>query len=236
MYRFGPQSTVLLRPGIGRNGEIRKKIFVVFQAMGELYLSISSLFSASSAGVLSPQKKSPPTTMLLPASPAKAPETEPIDVAAHLQLLGESLSLIGHRLQETEVSGTISIAPVSDTMWICLLLPRAPSEQLLLFCARLCQALRTEWQDTSSWKHLEIRNLLAVKVYPYPILLNNGTKRSEVFYDFFPQFLLRYNWSIILYFDFLKMQWKKWIQIPWKFWSLVLLREFQFFCTIPVRS
>ncbi|MEJ1286130.1 HMG box domain containing 4 [Cricetulus griseus] len=57
---------------------------------------------ASSVGILSPQKKSPPTTMLLPASPAKAPETEPIDVAAHLQLLGESLSLIGHRLQETE--------------------------------------------------------------------------------------------------------------------------------------
>lgn len=46
--------------------------------------------------------------MLLPASPAKAPETEPIDVAAHLQLLGESLSLIGHRLQETEVNVTVS--------------------------------------------------------------------------------------------------------------------------------
>uniref|UniRef100_A0A8C5JY78 High mobility group protein 2-like 1 n=1 Tax=Jaculus jaculus TaxID=51337 RepID=A0A8C5JY78_JACJA len=58
---------------------------------------------ASSVGALPPQKRSPPTTMLLPASPAKAPETEPIDVAAHLQLLGESLSLIGHRLQETEV-------------------------------------------------------------------------------------------------------------------------------------
>lgn len=52
--------------------------------------------------------------MLLPASPAKAPETEPIDVAAHLQLLGESLSLIGHRLQETEVSTElISRVPVS---------------------------------------------------------------------------------------------------------------------------
>lgn len=52
--------------------------------------------------------------MLLPASPAKAPETEPIDVAAHLQLLGESLSLIGHRLQETEVStALISRVPVS---------------------------------------------------------------------------------------------------------------------------
>lgn len=50
--------------------------------------------------------------MLLPASPAKAPETEPIDVAAHLQLLGESLSLIGHRLQETEVRTVSSMAPV----------------------------------------------------------------------------------------------------------------------------
>lgn len=81
--------------------------FVVFKAITKLELSISSRFSASSA-VLSPQKKSPPTTMLLPASPAKAPETEPIDVAAHLQLLGESLSLIGHRLQETEVSTAVS--------------------------------------------------------------------------------------------------------------------------------
>ncbi|XP_059042787.1 HMG domain-containing protein 4 isoform X2 [Mustela lutreola] len=81
---------------------------------------------ASSAGVLSPQKKSPPTTMLLPASPAKAPETEPIDVAAHLQLLGESLSLIGHRLQETEgmvaVSGSLSV--LLDSI-ICALGPLA---------------------------------------------------------------------------------------------------------------
>ncbi|XP_014592279.3 HMG domain-containing protein 4 isoform X1 [Equus przewalskii] len=81
---------------------------------------------ASSAGVLSPQKKSPPTTMLLPASPAKSPETEPIDVAAHLQLLGESLSLIGHRLQETEgmvaVSGSLSV--LLDSI-ICALGPLA---------------------------------------------------------------------------------------------------------------
>ncbi|XP_012880414.1 PREDICTED: HMG domain-containing protein 4 isoform X1 [Dipodomys ordii] len=81
---------------------------------------------ASSVGVLSPPKKSPPTTMLLPASPAKAPETEPIDVAAHLQLLGESLSLIGHRLQETEgmvaVSGSLSV--LLDSI-ICALGPLA---------------------------------------------------------------------------------------------------------------
>ncbi|KAK7808003.1 hypothetical protein U0070_016393, partial [Myodes glareolus] len=60
------------------------------------------------------------------ASPAKAPETEPIDVAAHLQLLGESLSLIGHRLQETEgmvaVSGSLSV--LLDSI-ICALGPLA---------------------------------------------------------------------------------------------------------------
>nr|XP_045008982.1 HMG domain-containing protein 4 isoform X2 [Jaculus jaculus] len=81
---------------------------------------------ASSVGALPPQKRSPPTTMLLPASPAKAPETEPIDVAAHLQLLGESLSLIGHRLQETEgmvaVSGSLSV--LLDSI-ICALGPLA---------------------------------------------------------------------------------------------------------------
>ncbi|XP_002711462.1 HMG domain-containing protein 4 isoform X4 [Oryctolagus cuniculus] len=80
---------------------------------------------AASSGALSPQK-SPPTAMLLPASPAKAPETQPIDVAAHLQLLGESLSLIGHRLQETEgmvaVSGSLSV--LLDSI-ICALGPLA---------------------------------------------------------------------------------------------------------------
>lgn len=46
-------------------------------------------------------------------SPARIPDVDPIDAAAHLQLLGESLSLIGHRLQETEgmvaVSGSLSV-------------------------------------------------------------------------------------------------------------------------------
>ncbi|NXW58881.1 HMGX4 protein, partial [Eurystomus gularis] len=68
---------------------------------------------ASPTGVTSPHKKSPTSTVVVPSSPAKAPETDPIDVAAHLQLLGESLSLIGHRLQETEgmvaVSGSLSV-------------------------------------------------------------------------------------------------------------------------------
>ncbi|XP_026633107.1 HMG domain-containing protein 4 [Microtus ochrogaster] len=109
-------------PGIGKN---LSKLWVLFCFVFTFY-SLKQLFSASSVGVLSPQKKSPPTTMLLPASPAKAPETEPIDVAAHLQLLGESLSLIGHRLQETEgmvaVSGSLSV--LLDSI-ICALGPLA---------------------------------------------------------------------------------------------------------------
>ncbi|KAK2857549.1 hypothetical protein Q7C36_005468 [Tachysurus vachellii] len=46
-------------------------------------------------------------------SPLRDSEVDPIDAAAHLQLLGESLSLIGRRLQETEgmvtVSGSLSV-------------------------------------------------------------------------------------------------------------------------------
>lgn len=50
-------------------------------------------------GMVSPNRA--PGTVSL--SPARVPDVDPIDAAAHLQLLGESLSLIGHRLQETEV-------------------------------------------------------------------------------------------------------------------------------------
>lgn len=50
-------------------------------------------------GMVSPNRA--PSTVSL--SPARVPDVDPIDAAAHLQLLGESLSLIGHRLQETEV-------------------------------------------------------------------------------------------------------------------------------------
>ncbi|KAG9277494.1 HMG box-containing protein 4 isoform X1 [Astyanax mexicanus] len=49
----------------------------------------------------------------VPPSPLRDPDVDPIDAAAHLQLLGESLSLIGRRLQETEgmvtVSGSLSV-------------------------------------------------------------------------------------------------------------------------------
>lgn len=59
---------------------------------------------------LTPQSRS---TMGMSLSPARVPDVDPIDAAAHLQLLGESLSLIGHRLQETEgmvaVSGSLSV-------------------------------------------------------------------------------------------------------------------------------
>ncbi|KAM4530322.1 HMG domain-containing protein 4a [Odontesthes bonariensis] len=60
-------------------------------------------------GMVSPTRA--PSTVSL--SPARVPDVDPIDAAAHLQLLGESLSLIGHRLQETEgmvaVSGSLSV-------------------------------------------------------------------------------------------------------------------------------
>ncbi|KAM9326857.1 HMG domain-containing protein 4 [Gastrophryne carolinensis] len=59
--------------------------------------------SPPSSGLSLPHKKSPGSSVSISSSPAKVPGTEPIDVAAHLQLLGESLTLIGHRLQETEV-------------------------------------------------------------------------------------------------------------------------------------
>ncbi|MEQ2243005.1 hypothetical protein ILYODFUR_002596 [Ilyodon furcidens] len=63
----------------------------------------------TTAGLVSPART--PGAMSL--SPARVPDVDPIDAAAHLQLLGESLSLIGHRLQETEgmvaVSGSLSV-------------------------------------------------------------------------------------------------------------------------------
>ncbi|XP_075689811.1 HMG domain-containing protein 4 [Rhinoderma darwinii] len=72
-----------------------------------------SKIKGSSSGLSSPHKKSPGSLVSFSSSPTKVPDTEPIDVAAHLQLLGESMSLIGHRLQETEgmvaVSGSLSV-------------------------------------------------------------------------------------------------------------------------------
>ncbi|XP_051744118.1 HMG domain-containing protein 4a [Ctenopharyngodon idella] len=59
---------------------------------------------------LAPQGRS---SLGMSLSPVRVPDVDPIDAAAHLQLLGESLSLIGHRLQETEgmvaVSGSLSV-------------------------------------------------------------------------------------------------------------------------------
>ncbi|XP_077133846.1 HMG domain-containing protein 4 isoform X1 [Ranitomeya variabilis] len=73
----------------------------------------SSRNKGSSSERSSPHKKSSSSLVSFSSSPAKVPDTEPIDLAAHLQLLGESLSLIGHRLQETEgmvaVSGSLSV-------------------------------------------------------------------------------------------------------------------------------
>ncbi|XP_043086788.1 HMG domain-containing protein 4-like [Puntigrus tetrazona] len=57
--------------------------------------------------------RAPHTAPLSTLSPLRDPDVDPIDAAAHLQLLGESLSLIGRRLQETEgmvtVSGSLSV-------------------------------------------------------------------------------------------------------------------------------
>ncbi|XP_059809748.1 HMG domain-containing protein 4a isoform X2 [Hypanus sabinus] len=72
---------------------------------------------SSLSGMMTPQKKSALSVTFggssQSSSPVKMPDADPIDVAAHLQLLGESLSLIGHRLQETEgmvaVSGSLSV-------------------------------------------------------------------------------------------------------------------------------
>ncbi|XP_042201030.1 HMG domain-containing protein 4a isoform X2 [Callorhinchus milii] len=85
---------------------------------------------SSPSGITSPHRKSSHSSGSGAAahsvSPIKMPEAEPIDAAAHLQLLGESLSLIGHRLQETEgmvaVSGSLSV--LLDSI-ICALGPLA---------------------------------------------------------------------------------------------------------------
>lgn len=63
-------------------------------------VSCFSIIAAATVTGIVPVNKTSSTVSL---SPARAPEVDPIDAAAHLQLLGESLSLIGHRLQETEV-------------------------------------------------------------------------------------------------------------------------------------
>ncbi|TNN58577.1 HMG domain-containing protein 4 [Liparis tanakae] len=63
----------------------------------------------AATGMVSPNRAAGAISL----SPARVPDVDPIDAAAHLQLLGESLSLIGHRLQETEgmvaVSGSLSV-------------------------------------------------------------------------------------------------------------------------------
>ncbi|XP_024128869.1 HMG domain-containing protein 4a isoform X1 [Oryzias melastigma] len=72
-------------------------------------VDVKSKAAGAGAAMVSPTRT--PTTISL--SPARIPDVDPIDAAAHLQLLGESLSLIGHRLQETEgmvaVSGSLSV-------------------------------------------------------------------------------------------------------------------------------
>lgn len=58
---------------------------------------------AASPDISSDAKISPTSSSLVHKS---KPGTQPADVAAHLQLLGESLTIIGERLKEHEVSLT----------------------------------------------------------------------------------------------------------------------------------
>ncbi|KAM9780271.1 HMG domain-containing protein 4a isoform 2-T2 [Neosynchiropus ocellatus] len=78
-------------------------------SVGPLSCAVCVAAVAPGTGMVSPSRA--PAALSL--SPARVPDVDPIDAAAHLQLLGESLSLIGHRLQETEgmvaVSGSLSV-------------------------------------------------------------------------------------------------------------------------------
>ncbi|XP_076463193.1 uncharacterized protein LOC143295402 [Babylonia areolata] len=71
--------------------------------------SASSKASKASASAVSPALAGEDT----PQSPVKGFGIEPIDIAAHLKLLGESLSIIGNRLQEHKgliaVQGSLSV-------------------------------------------------------------------------------------------------------------------------------
>ncbi|XP_036445327.1 HMG domain-containing protein 4a isoform X3 [Colossoma macropomum] len=76
-------------------------------------LDSKSKISSKAVGLGSGLTSAGRSSLGMALSPVRVPEVDPIDAAAHLQLLGESLSLIGHRLQETEgmvaVSGSLSV-------------------------------------------------------------------------------------------------------------------------------
>ncbi|XP_065215020.1 HMG box-containing protein 4 isoform X2 [Planococcus citri] len=89
--------------------------------------SMSSLIEVNTAPT--PQRPTSsidvkPVTHELPVPVTKNVSTQPLDVAAHLKLLGESLSIIGQRLKEHEgqiaVSGSLSV--LLDTL-LCSLGP-----------------------------------------------------------------------------------------------------------------
>uniref|UniRef100_A0A3B4B0Z6 HMG box domain-containing protein n=1 Tax=Periophthalmus magnuspinnatus TaxID=409849 RepID=A0A3B4B0Z6_9GOBI len=107
----------------GLFGELSKKLAEVWKAMPE---KDKLVWRQKAQHLQHKQNKAEATTIKhkgsadgkgkshsVSLSPARVPEVDPIDAAAHLQLLGESLSLIGHRLQETEgmvaVSGSLSV-------------------------------------------------------------------------------------------------------------------------------
>lgn len=119
LYRFGDRrlniystNRIKLRPQQSNTRAqltTNPKVFINISGtifIGSFFLVILlAVFSITAAGTsMVPLNKTSNTVSL---SPARAPEVDPIDAAAHLQLLGESLSLIGHRLQETEVNFAI---------------------------------------------------------------------------------------------------------------------------------
>lgn len=59
---------------------------------------------SASPDIASIDAKSPKLSPISSTLAFKSPGTQPADVAAHLQLLGESLTIIGERLKEHEVS------------------------------------------------------------------------------------------------------------------------------------
>nr|XP_014436548.1 HMG domain-containing protein 4 isoform X2 [Pelodiscus sinensis] len=115
-------------PGIDF-GELSKKLAEVWKQLPE---KDKLVWKQKAQYLQHKQNKAEATTVKRKAASSegapkvKASPADPIDVAAHLQLLGESLSLIGHRLQETEgmvaVSGSLSV--LLDSI-ICALGPLA---------------------------------------------------------------------------------------------------------------
>lgn len=90
--------------------------------------SAAAAAAAAGAAAIKPAQtsrlKAPPSTAPIPNPVFKVTGSEPLDCAAHLKLLGESLSVIGQRLRERDgqiaVSGSLSV--LLDSM-LCAMAP-----------------------------------------------------------------------------------------------------------------